>query len=97
MDPTERIPKFDSLESWEEKKSVKFDTCARLVKHILTSDLAPMVECKDGVVEFPPIPPPPRGVKVPQTRKVLIYNEFPSLMPLLRNVSLVRMQRLMKV
>jgi len=85
------------LESWEEKKSVKLDTCARLVKHILTSDLAPVVECKDGVVEFPPIPSPPPGVEVPRTRKILIYQEFPSLIPLLQNVSVVRTQDLMNV
>jgi len=94
---TDPIPTFKTLDSWEEKKSVKFDTCARLTQYVLTSDLAPVVECKDGVVEFPPIPPPPPGVEVPQTTKVLIYQEFPSLMPLMINVSLVRTQLLMKI
>jgi hypothetical protein len=81
------IPEFKTLEEWEEKKSTKIDICARMCRHLLSHDDAPKMVFGNGTVVFPPVPPSQPGKKVPQTVKILIYQEFPSLGPLLRNVS----------
>lgn len=83
----EKIPMFGSLEEWETKKSTKIDTCARMCRHMLTRDDAPEIIVKDGVVCYPPVPDPAPGTTVSRETKILIYQEFPSLGPLLRNVS----------
>lgn len=81
------IPTFESLEQWEQQKSTKLDTCARMCRHLLARDDAPEMLFENGTVVFPPIPTPSPGEKVSQEDKILIYQEFPSLGPLLRNVS----------
>ena len=83
----EEIPTFRSLEEWEGKKSTKIDTCARMCQHILTRDDAMEISIKDGAVFFPPNPELAPGATVSRKTKILIYQEFPSLGPLLRNVS----------
>lgn len=87
LDLEETIPTFESLEQWEEQKSTKLDTCARICRHLLASDNAPDILIENGNAIFPPIPPPTAGEQVSQQDKILIYQEFPSLGPLLRNVS----------
>ncbi|KAJ3494060.1 hypothetical protein NLJ89_g10889 [Agrocybe chaxingu] len=82
----EPIPRFNNLLHWEEHKSTKFDICARICKHLLTRDDAPPMTFEDGKVSFPPIPSAAPGEIVPQDTKILIYQEFPSLGPLLRQV-----------
>lgn len=87
---TERkeIPTFQSLESWEPVKSTKVDTCARICRHLLTRDDAPSITFEDGRAIFPQIPPPPPGdANLLQETKILIYQEFTSLRPLLCNVT----------
>lgn len=83
----EKIPKFNTREEWEEKKSTKMDTCARLCQYLLSRDDTPEVSVVAGQLILPPLPPLPEGEKPQQTIKVLISQEFPSLAPLLRNVS----------
>jgi hypothetical protein len=83
----EAIPEFKTLKEWEQKKSTKFDTCARVSLHLLSQDNAPTIYVEDGAVIFPSIPPPSDGEPVRQTLKLIIYKEFPSLGKLLRNVS----------
>lgn len=90
FDLTEDIPKFLTLDDWERKKSTKFDTCAKMCRHLLTRDDAPSMIFDNGAVTYPAIPPSNTGEKVPQDTKILIYQEFPSLGPLLRNVSLIK-------
>jgi len=87
LDLDEKIPTFQTLEDWEAKKSTKIDTCARMCQHILTRDDAPAISVNDGAIFFPLIPIPALGNTVPRETKILIYQEFPSLGPLLRNVS----------
>jgi hypothetical protein len=41
---------------------------------------------KDGQVFFPEIPPPAPGEIVTTLEKILVYHEFPSFGPLIRNV-----------
>lgn len=80
-------PTFTSLKEWEPKKSTKMDTCAKICRHMLTRDDVPDVIFEEGQAIFPPIPPnPPDGGK--KETKILIYQEFTSLRPLLRNVTL---------
>ncbi|RDB15031.1 Protein CHROMATIN REMODELING 5 [Hypsizygus marmoreus] len=86
FDLAENIPKFHSLDEWEGKKSTKFDTCARMCRHLLTCDDAPEIIVEGGTVVYPPIPPRASGASIPQETKILVYQEFPSLGPLLRNV-----------
>lgn len=83
---TEKIPHFKTLEEWQSRKSTKIDTCARMCRHLLSRDDAPDMTFKDGQVVFPDVPQPRPGEEVAQERKILIYQEFPSFGPLLRNV-----------
>jgi TATA-binding protein-associated factor len=83
----EKIPTFQTLDDWYMKKSTKIDACARMCQHILSRDDAPEISIKEGTIFFPPISDPALGETVSQETKILIYQEFPSLGPLLRNVS----------
>lgn len=80
-------PTFTSLQEWEPKKSTKMDTCAKICRHMLTRDDVPDVIFEEGQAIFPHIPPTPPGGEKKET-KILIYQEFTSLRPLLRNVTL---------
>lgn len=85
-DLTEKPPKFNSLLEWEPKKSTKIDVCVRICKHLLSRDDAPAMVFEKGQVIFPTIPVPALEEEVSQTTKIIIYQEFPSHGPLLRNV-----------
>ncbi|KAF8054096.1 P-loop containing nucleoside triphosphate hydrolase protein [Lyophyllum atratum] len=63
LDMDDPIPVFHSLAEWDTQKSTKIDTCARMVRHILTDDNAPDMIFDDGI-EFPDIPPPNPGEKL---------------------------------
>lgn len=84
---TEPIPTFKGDPDWRSKCSTKMETCANILKYILQDDLAPPIEFKDGNVIYGL----PRQLgpeeKYPQTAKAIIYQEFPSLTPLLKEVS----------
>lgn len=82
------IPTFTTLEQWEPVKSTKMDTCAKICQHILTRDDVPTVTFKDGKAIFPKINPHPLPGGGKMETKILIYQEFTSLRPLLRNVTL---------
>lgn len=83
----EEIPRFKTLSEWDERKSTKFDICARMCQHLLSCDDAPEMVLANGTVSFPEIPNPQLGKVALRTTKILIYQEFPCLGPLLRNVS----------
>lgn len=83
----EKIPTFESLPQWKEKMSTKMDTCARICQHLLSRDDAPEPLIVDGQLVLPPLPDLPEGEEPQQTVKIIISQEFPSLSPLLRNVS----------
>jgi hypothetical protein len=80
------IPVFKTLQQWEPVKSTKMDTCAKICRHMLTRDDVPAVIFKEGQAIFPQIPTPIPG-RVKKETKILIYQEFTSLGPLLRNVT----------
>ncbi|KAF8889787.1 P-loop containing nucleoside triphosphate hydrolase protein [Infundibulicybe gibba] len=82
-DPDTPIPVFKTLEEWAPVKSTKVDLCARLCKYLLSRDDAPPISFHDGEASFPRLEP---AVPSMQKRRILIYQEFPSLGPLLRNV-----------
>ena len=75
---------LSSMEAWEDKKSTKFDICARMCRHLLSNDDAPPMKFDDGKVVFPEASS--QSEKCTQTNKIVIYQEFPSLSPLLRAV-----------
>lgn len=81
------LPHFKTLEEWEKAKSTKMDVVARIIQHTLSSDQAPPVKFVDGRPVFPPVPPLLPG-EVP-SNKVVVYQEFPSLGRVLRNVSVI--------
>jgi len=81
----EDIPIFKLLSEWELLKSTKIDACAQLCLHFLARDDAPDPIFEDGKLTFPPMP---SSTPFTQTQKILIYQEFPSLGSVLRNVSL---------
>ena len=83
----EDIPDFRTLEEWEKKKSTKMDLCAQICRYTLQRDDAPEVEFKDGKAAFTALPPLSQGQIASQETRILIYQEFPSLGRLLRNVS----------
>jgi hypothetical protein len=82
---TDKIPLFKSLEEWQSRKSTKVDVCAQMCRHLLSRDDAPDMVFKDGGVSFPEVPNP--IIPEDQQTKILIYQEFPSFGPLVRNVS----------
>lgn len=82
-----RIPVFTTLEQWEPVKSTKMDACAKICQYMLTRDNIPEPIFKDGQVIFPSITQPLQTGEKKET-KILIYQEFTSLRPLLRNVNL---------
>ncbi len=83
---TENIPHFKSLEEWQSRKSTKIDTWARMCRHLLSRNDAPEMIFKDGEVIFADVPQPTFGENLSQDRKILIYQEFPSLGSPLRDV-----------
>jgi len=84
-DPNEEIPKFSTMQEWESKKSTKMDVCAQICRHLLSRDDAPEVEFKDGAPVFPPNPVASAGSGT-QDNRILVYQEFPSLCDLLKQV-----------
>ncbi|KAF8155458.1 hypothetical protein B0H34DRAFT_675656 [Crassisporium funariophilum] len=44
------VPHFKTLKQWQEKKSTKFNICARLCRHLLTRDDAPKIKVVDGKI-----------------------------------------------
>ena len=86
---TDTIPHFKTLDEWQDRKSTKLDTCAQMCRHLLSRDDASEMMFEDGQVIFPVIPTPKPGETVLKETKILIYQEFPSFGPLLRNVSLL--------
>lgn len=85
----EKIPTFKTLAEWEKKKSTKMDACARICQHLLASDDAPEIIVEDGQICIPPLPTLEPGESHPQTLKLLISQQFPSLGGLLRNVRVI--------
>ena len=86
------------MEDWQRNKSTKVDICARICLHLLSRDDAPSMVFENGGVVFPPVPVPAPGERVSQTIKILIYQEFPSFGPMVRDVRvLLRSFRLLKI
>lgn len=91
--PQDEIPVFKSLDEWERLKSTKLDTAARLCRYLLTRDDLPTPKFKDGTVAFPEIPPVREGETISQNCKIVVFSEFPSMISLFKNVSIIRLLR----
>ncbi|KAJ3764543.1 P-loop containing nucleoside triphosphate hydrolase protein, partial [Lentinula raphanica] len=86
-DPAAPNPKFETIEQWEKVKSTKMDTCAKICAHYLYRDDVEDVDFREGkLLTFPPNGGyhPSQGHS--RKRKILIYSEFPSVTPILRNL-----------
>lgn len=84
---TDKIPRFKTMEEWQKAKSTKVDILARMCLHLLSRDDAPAMAFKDGGVVFPPVSAPAPGERISQKMKILVYQEFPSFGPMVRDVS----------
>lgn len=82
--PDDPNPVFDSLLKWEMAKSTKMDACAKICQHYLSRDDVADVDFKDGQLVLPTTDN--TSPAFTQNRRVLIYSEFPSMTPILRNV-----------
>lgn len=80
-------PSFKTMKGWLKRRGTKIDTCARICQYLTSSDRAGIPFEENGSVVFPPIPALKPGRVDKKTNKILIYQEFPSIGPLLRNVS----------
>lgn len=83
--PEDPDPVFKSLDQWEDAKSTKMDVCARICRHYLSRDDIEDIDFKDGQLVFPASNS--SNQPFTQNRRILIYSEFPSVAPILRNVS----------
>lgn len=86
----DELPVFKSLEEWYKVKSTKVDTAARLSRYLLTRDDLPIPTFENGTVSFPNIPPVRKGETVTQDTKIVVFSEFPSMVSLFQNVSLIQ-------
>jgi hypothetical protein len=82
----DKIPRFKSMDDWESHKTTKVDICARMCSHLLSRDDAPSMIFEDGTVIFPEVPAPMPGERVSQELKLLVYEDFASLGPLVQDV-----------
>ena len=82
----DKIPRFKALEDWKSGKSTKVDVCARMCRHLLSRDDAPSMIFEDGAVIFPEVPRSTPGQQLSQATKILVYQEFPTFGPLVRDV-----------
>ena len=88
----EEIPIFRTLEEWGKKKSTKMDICAQMCQYLLQQDDLPEIRFEGGNPIFDPPPPLPNLEHLPsQETRILIYQQFPSLCRLLRNVSFLQL------
>jgi hypothetical protein len=83
---TDKIPRFKTMDEWQKAKSTKVDTLARMCLHLLSRDDAPPMVFEDGGVVFPPVAAPAPHELISQDRKIIIYQEFPSFGPMVRDV-----------
>ncbi|TFK17541.1 hypothetical protein FA15DRAFT_734316 [Coprinopsis marcescibilis] len=81
--PSDPIPLFTSLSDWEAQKSTKIDCLVRMVQHILLRDDMPPIEFDECGPVFRPAPTNPNCTR---NVKILIYQEFPSFIGLVRSV-----------
>jgi TATA-binding protein-associated factor len=79
-------PTFRSLEEWEPVKSTKMEILAQICAHYLSHDDVKDVIFEDGRPVFPPTPEV-TDAKTQKTRRIIVYGEFPSMAPLLQNVT----------
>ena len=79
------IPHFNTLDEWNKAKSTKMDVVAQIIRHTLSSDAAPPAHFLNGAPVFPPVPPIKPG-EAP-ANKIVVFQDFPSLGHVLRNVS----------
>ncbi|KAK7034787.1 hypothetical protein VNI00_012195 [Paramarasmius palmivorus] len=85
-DPATPNPKFNTLEEFHPMKSTKMDVCAQICSHYLKHDEIEDPTFVNGEPIFPTAPDIPSEQPTPQERKIIIYAEFPSIIPLLKNV-----------
>lgn len=79
-------PRYKTLDEFQKTPFSKVETCARICEYILQRDDYLPFDVRDGRVSFPDLPPLAPGTTPQQETKILIYQEFPALLPFLRNV-----------
>src|SRR5437660_224960 len=78
-------PEFETLEEWYEEMSTKMDCQARAIDYLLTHERdAPDFYTVDGKLVIPEVPP--CDSELIKGRRILVYSEFCSMHPLMKNV-----------
>jgi len=82
---------FKAQNDWLEEGSAKITAAVRIAVHLLSRDDAPPVFFDgEGGFEIPPLPEISQGADLPgQTRKILIYQEWPTQSKLLAHVRML--------
>lgn len=80
-----------SMDAWKSAKSTKLDAVVRVCVHLLSDDEAPHITPSDASMEMviPPHVPSPDAKK---TRKILVFQDFRSMTPLLVAVSTLHIE-----
>ncbi|TFK60078.1 hypothetical protein BDN72DRAFT_905285 [Pluteus cervinus] len=80
------FPTFKTINEWLAKPSAKLAFTIKLLKHCLLHDDAPPPSLTpEGNILFPECPEVPAGQTAPQTRKILLYHEFPMMAHTIRS------------
>jgi hypothetical protein len=81
-------PTFASLEQWESHRGTKLQVAVDIIKHLLADDrIDDPIFNTNGDVEYPPLPDHEDDSPRPQTRKILMYAEFPMMSDTFMSVS----------
>lgn len=77
------LPYYNTREEWEANPPSKLNAVFLIIRHLLESDDAPIPYTADYEMIFPEIP---ADKPTKQTRKILLFNEFPFFAPLIIQV-----------
>ncbi|THU81192.1 hypothetical protein K435DRAFT_809279 [Dendrothele bispora CBS 962.96] len=86
LDPSAPYPIFKTIAEWEPIQSTKMTVTVKICAHYLSADHVDDVQFVDGELLITQPAPFQPGQVVEQECKIIIYAEFPSITPLLKNV-----------
>lgn len=81
-----------SIDDWKSRSSTKINLLIKLVQHCLKSDdIAMPTFDEDGNAHWPPLADLAEGQQHPQTRKIVVSQEFPMMADLIQSVPFLRL------
>ncbi|KAL0952272.1 hypothetical protein HGRIS_006562 [Hohenbuehelia grisea] len=81
-DLSDGYPELSDMEEYNPLRSTKLDVLCDLLQHLLSDDTRhfPSYSVEEKKIVFPALPPAPENGVRPQSRKVLVYHEFPTML-----------------